>query len=38
MAMKLRDETSKANDAVIQIRTLKEKLDETTRQSGQSES
>ncbi|GAB3790351.1 hypothetical protein GCM10028818_60350 [Spirosoma horti] len=26
MAMKLRDETSKANDAVIQIRTLKEKL------------
>ncbi|GAB3014591.1 VPS10 domain-containing protein [Spirosoma pulveris] len=26
MAMKLRDETSKANDAVIQIRTVKEKL------------
>ena len=26
LAMKLRDETSKANDAVIQIRTLKEKL------------
>lgn len=26
MAMKLRDQTSKANDAVIQIRTLKEKL------------
>ena len=26
LAMKLRDQTSKANDAVIQIRTLKEKL------------
>lgn len=26
MTMKLRDETSKANDAVIQIRTLKEKI------------
>ena len=36
LAMKLRDQTSKANDAVVQIRTLKEKLekqpaDPTTR-------
>ncbi len=31
LAMKLRDQTSKANDAVIQIRTLKDKL---TKQPG----